>query len=73
MKFLGYLVVLAVLLFVGAALQSYARLEYGHTFVDDAVRKMTGKEDMIDKAREGVDDALDKAREVIEDSKDSKD
>jgi len=70
MRFVSYLIVLAVLLFIGAGLQSYARLEYGPTFVDDAVRKLAGKEDMIDKAQEGVDKVLDKARKVIEDSKD---
>ena len=65
-RILGTIVFLGLVALGGAAANSYYRLEHGETFVDREMRKLTGKEDSLDRAKKQVDKFFEKAREVID-------
>jgi len=65
MRLLGFLALLVLVALLGAGLQSYSRMDSGPTFVDAAMRKLTGRQDAFDKARDEVDRMLGKARRMM--------
>lgn len=65
-RIIGTLVFIGLIALGGAAAQSYYRIQYGENLIDREVRRMTGKEDTLDKAKKQVDKLFEKAREVID-------
>lgn len=65
-RILGTLVFIGLIALGGAVAQSYYRVQYGENLIDREVRRMTGKEDTLDKAKKQVDKLFEKAREVID-------
>lgn len=65
MRFLGFLALLVLVALAGAGFQSYSRMASGPTFVDAAMRKLSGRQDAFDKARDEVDRMLGKARGLV--------